>query len=107
MSEFENLIDKLLEQKSELTREDVASIYDQGIIQEEGKYKLVTKLNVNESPLLKAALEKHGTIQDQDLEETLGYDDEQEKEGSRSITARLESLRTRSTSVDAGGVSKS
>ena len=41
-----------------------------------------------------------------DIEDTLGYDDEQEKEGDRPLTARIESLRTRSTSVDAGGVSK-
>lgn len=93
-------------QHSSLTQEDIESIYCQGIIQEEGKYKLVTKFNVNESPLLKAALEKRGTIQDQDLEGTLGYDDEQEKEGARPLTSRLESLRTRSASVDEGGVSK-
>jgi len=93
-------------QPQELNREDVKAIYSQGIIQEEGKYKLVTKFNVNESPLLKAVLERRGTIQDQDLEDTLGYDEEQEKEGARPLTARLESLRSGSSSATAGGASK-
>ncbi len=93
-------------QHSSLTQEDIESTYCQGIIQEEGKYKLVTKFNVNESPLLKAVLERRGTIQDQDLEDTLGYDEEQEKEGARPLTARLESLRSGSSSATAGGASK-
>ena len=93
-------------QHSSLTQEDIEYKYCQGIIKEEGKYKLVTKFNVDESPLLKAALEKGGTIQDQELEGALGYDDEQEKEGVRPLTAKIESLRTRSSSVDAGGASK-
>lgn len=93
-------------QQQALNREYVEATYNQGIIQEEGKYKLVTKFNVNESPLLKAVLERRGTIQGHDLEDTLGYDDEQEKEGARPLTARIESLRTRSASVDAGGASR-